>query len=133
MVTLLCITLLSLAGCSALSNKWTTEVIEHKERGSVPENYKQSINAYLEDVLKDPFSKKLKDMTEPKEGFHATSEVIKSPTLINVNGTIREVRTHGWLVSVDVNAKNSYGAYGGWTKYQFTFRGEEIIAVEDGS
>lgn len=127
MITLALI--VSVSGCATLADKWHTTTIEDTARGEQPVDYVKSIKAHLENKLKDPFSAQYKDFSLPNQGSYSKNEVIQSPTLVNVNGYNRVTNIHGWRVTVEVNAKNSYGAYAGWKTYTFLFRGEEIIYV----
>lgn len=117
----------SFAGCAALSDKWTIKTVEDTASGEAPIQYEESIKSYLGNTLKDPFSAQYKNFSIPKKYINKTRVVTQSPTLINVNGYATETNTHCWLVTVDVNAKNSYGGYIGWTTYVFLFRGESIM------
>lgn len=118
------------AGCTALSDKWQTTVREDKARGEKPVRYQEAINAYLSQTLKDPFSAQQKDLTQPVEAVHRKFTVVQAPTLVNTHGQQLEERRWSWLVTVQVNAKNSYGGYIGWRPYRFYFQGETLIATD---
>lgn len=121
--------IVSVSACTALSDKWHTTTIEDTARGEPPVEYVKTIRTHLENTLKDPFSAQYKDFSTPTHGSFSKHDIIQSPTLINVNGYDRVTNIHGWRVTVDVNAKNSYGAYVGWKTYTFIFRNEKIIYV----
>lgn len=116
-----------LSGCSALSDKWTVLTEDGAVRGPAPIRYEASIKAYFDETLKDPFSAVIRNTSAPVEEILTTRTVLKSPTLVNVNGTLKEVVDHVWLVKTELNAKNSYGAYVGWQSYEFAFSGERIV------
>jgi hypothetical protein len=119
----------SIAGCAALSDKWTVKTVVATASGEAPEKYAETIKAHFENSLKDPFSAQYRNFTAPKKYVNETTVTTQSPTLINVNGYATKTLTHCWLVTVDVNAKNSYGAYIGWKTHVFLFRGESIIST----
>lgn len=121
--------IVSIAGCAALEDKWHTTTIEDTATGEPPVEYVKIIKTYLENSLKDPFSAQYKDFSLPIKGSYQKSDIIQSPTLVNVNGYVQVTNIHGWQVVVEVNAKNSYGAYVGWKTYTFIFRDEKIIYV----
>jgi hypothetical protein len=118
----------SFFGCASLSDHWTIETVEDTASGEAPVNHESSIKSYLGNTLKDPFSAQYRYFSAPKKYVEKTQVVTQSPTLVNVNGRAIETRKHCWLVTVEVNAKNSYGAYIGWTTYVFLFRGENIMS-----
>lgn len=130
-VILLCV--LSLPGCATLTDKWHTTVQEDNRRGTKPERYQDAINTYLGNTLKDPFTAQQRDLKAPIEAVYTKRTVTQAPTLVNTQGYILESRRLAWLVTVQVNAKNSYGGYIGWKPYQFYFQGEQLIATESGS
>lgn len=121
-----------LSGCASLSDQWQITVREDRERGPKPMNYQVAIDTYLGSVLKDPFSAQQKDVTPAVEAIYTTTTVTQAPTLINVNGRKLEERRWVWLITAQVNAKNSYGGYVGWRSYKFHFQGEKLIAAEGG-
>jgi hypothetical protein len=123
----------SFSGCAALSDKWTIDTVEDTASGNAPVQYEPSIKSYLGNTLKDPFSAQYRNFSVPQKYIEKTHVVTQSPTLVNVNGRATETRKHCWLVTVDVNAKNSYGAYIGWTTHVFLFRGEAIISAHSRS
>jgi len=82
--------------------------------GPLPVHYEETIKQYFETALKDPFSAQYK-FQKPEQGY--TYKVFVSGGANNP----------GWLVNVDVNAKNSYGAYVGWKRYSFLIKDENII------
>ena len=122
---------IALSGCAAMSDQWTTVVVDDTNRGDKPVRYEESIRTYLNSTMKDPFSMQIRNVTAPVEGYTSAFVVTKRPTLVNVHGMQEERRRHGWMVTAEVNGKNSYGAYVGWHSFQFVFRGEEMIHAQD--
>lgn len=120
---------LSFSGCSALTDRWTITTVDDTASGLAPVHYEASIKSYLETRLKDPFSAHYRHLSAPEKHIENVQVVTQSPTLVNVNGRMRVTRKHCWRVTVEVNAKNSYGAYSGWTTYTFLFRGEDIMSA----
>lgn len=123
----------ALAGCAgptALQDKWTTEVTEDTARGDRPTDPEPAIKAWLRANLKDPESAQYGPIPVAVEGFASTRRVVQQPTLLNVNGRIKETRQHGWLISLPINAKNGYGGYVGFKTYKFVFRGNALIHGE---
>jgi len=80
------------------------------------ETYEPAIRGFMKYTLKDPDSAQY-DFHKPYSGF------ISKPPL--AGGGIDKV---GWFVPVNVNAKNSYGGYVGFTPYKFLFRDNKMIA-----
>mgnify|MGYP001627218694 CR=1 FL=1 len=119
----------TLHGCASLSDHWQIVTVEDTASGAAPTQYESSIKSYLGNTLKDPFSAQYRNFSSPQPYVETTRIVTQAPTLVNVNGSATEMRKHCWLVTVDVNAKNSYGAYAGWTTHVFLFRGENIISA----
>ncbi len=78
--------------------------------GVVPTNPLKLIQDYLENSLKDPSAAKYKDM-EIKKYY-----IISNHKL-----------TFGYLVSVQINGKNSYGAYTGYKSHFFKIKNNQII------
>jgi hypothetical protein len=83
--------------------------------GSQPQNYEQAIKSYFEVILKDPDSAKYR--------FSAPVKAYGNEGLIYGG----DVSWLGWLVDVDVNAKNSYGGYTGAKQYMVFFKGDRVF------
>lgn len=81
--------------------------------GSYPENYKDVIEIYYSNTLRDPFSAKYRYLSEP---FKAYSR--KSTGQVNV---------FGYVVYVELNAKNGFGAYTGWKREHLFIRNDQVI------
>ncbi len=77
-------------------------------------DYQSVVRATLHDVLKDPMSAVF-EFSEPVRDMHL---------LQPFNGASLHAC---WRVDVNVNSKNSFGAYEGFTKYQFWFYNNKLI------
>lgn len=86
--------------------------------GDRPAHYKEAIQNYFMEHLKDPGSIQYQQITEPEEGY---------TTAVTGGLLMRERRDYGWTVKAILNAKNSHGRYVGLKSYTFLFRGEKII------
>jgi hypothetical protein len=77
-------------------------------------DYKAIVMATLHDTLKDPMSAVVE-----------YSEPVRDMRLLQpFNGASLHAC---WRVDVNVNAKNSFGAYAGFSKYQFWFYNNKLI------
>jgi hypothetical protein len=77
-------------------------------------DYKAIVMANLHDTLKDPMSAVVE-----------FSEPVRDMRLLQpFNGASLHAC---WRVDVNVNAKNSFGAYVGFSKYQFWFYNDKLI------
>jgi ketosteroid isomerase-like protein len=86
--------------------------------GDVPTHYKEAIQQYFQEHLKDPGSVQYQEITEPQEGY---------TTAVTGGLLMRERHDYGWTVKAVLNAKNSHGKYVGFKSYTFLFRGERIM------
>ena len=77
--------------------------------GALPTNYEAKIKNLFDDYLKDPESARYKFGTPVKAYSEALNDSWK-----------------GWAVPVSINAKNSYGGYGGYKTYYIPFDGNII-------
>ncbi len=66
--------------------------------GPYPDDYQQIIKNFYGGIMKDPYSIRYENITEPRKGW--------------VSGAFSSTK-YGYLVCVTLNAKNSYGAYTG--------------------
>ena len=95
----------------------TKEEISKADYGEKPTLYKKVIEDYVKSGLIDPESAQLTNYSAPKKDWLGDNE-IGGKTYI------------GWLVCVDVNAKNKYGGYVGRKMYSFIFKGNEITYAQ---
>ncbi len=114
MTIILSISLMLMSGCVA---KPTPEQLARADYGEYPTNYERIVKEFMVECLKDPDSAQYK-FKAPYKGY-----VCKPP--IQGGG----VDKFGWLVDVQVNAKNSYGGYTGYKRYLFIFKGDDYTYV----
>lgn len=86
------------------------------ECGSPPLNYAESITNWITPTLKDPDSAEYKFQKPYRQALPAGVFNMKKFFL-------------GWEVDAQINAKNSYGGYVGYSPYSFFFQGNEIRAT----
>ena len=82
--------------------------------GSKPVNYEENIKNIIGAKLKDPFSAQYK-FGNPRKGYR--------------KGGLTFDIAYGWIVPVQVNAKNSFGGYVGFENLYFMISGELIENV----
>ena len=95
----------------------TQEKITDADYGAKPTQYKQLIERHMTRILKDPESAQFRNYSIPKKDWLST--------------IVPKNFYFGWLVCVDINAKNSYGGYTGVKPYYFIFKGNEIVYAQD--
>ena len=109
---------LALAGCVSTSVPPPTRAdVAAADVGPMPEDYREQIAAALKIMLKDPESARVEYIGEPLKDY---------TTRLNDASV-----SFGWRVRVNVNAKNSYGGYTGWSEYQFFFRFGRLVMVQE--
>ncbi|MDP9091329.1 MAG: DUF4440 domain-containing protein [Pseudomonadota bacterium] len=86
--------------------------------GDAPAHYKEAIQEFFKEHLKDPGSVQYQEITEPQQGY---------TTAVTGGLLMHERRDYGWTVKAVLNAKNSHGRYVGFKSYTFLFRGEKIV------
>jgi hypothetical protein len=84
-------------------------------------NYQDIIKAFMEVRLKDSSSAIYKFTKEPYKAIISKSRI---------QG--RGIDANGWLVTVLINAKNSYGGYSGFDQYEFMLRDNRVIRYRSG-
>ncbi|WP_147568401.1 hypothetical protein [Desulfovibrio sp. 3_1_syn3] len=96
------------------------EQINTADCGVYPQNYKLIIQQYILDSLKDARSAQLRFIDNPRKTYFEDKH----------NGKLSTGETvFCWIVSVNVNAKNSFGTYTGFQTWQFYIRDGKIINV----
>ncbi len=103
-------TLLLLAVCAALlSGCVTASALRSADYGPMPkqEDAKKQAITYLESILKDPDSARYQFVSLRKGWLK--------------DGGISGKLHAGWMLDVQVNAKNSFGGYTGWETYRLLF------------
>lgn len=104
---------LSVGGCVTAPSQ---EVLATLDYGPAPQDPDSIVKAYLQPLLKDPESLRLRREGAPYEFWH------------RVFGGKLE---HGWRVCYYVNARNSYGGYTGELLYFFLIRNDVIVDTLD--
>jgi hypothetical protein len=88
--------------------------------GPYPQNYQELTKQYITANLKDPSSAKYRLKEKPRKTYFEDT----------LRGKLSTGETiFCWIVHVDVNAKNSFGAYAGFQTWQFYIRDGRIIKV----
>jgi hypothetical protein len=90
------------SGCATL-NRPTPEDEAKADYGKYPDDYKVTIQEYMKNVLKDPYSAVYSDWIGPTKGYIYDSSRVY----------------YGYKVCVAINAKNSMGGYTGSKSYAF--------------
>lgn len=107
----------SLAGCAGALKKPDAST----DYGFPPIGYEQAVKDHFDATLKDPESARYR---------------IGKPVKAYANNGIIHGGGIGWagyLVDVQVNAKNSFGGYAGYSAHIVLFKGENVYRVFDGS
>jgi hypothetical protein len=97
--------------------------------GAVPRNYQQIIKDGYRDVLKDPDTALYRDFTQPKRDYmvavktHYYNEYGRYTT---INPWVTKV-TYGYVVCGQVNSKNGYGGYIGYSPFGVLIRNGAIV------
>lgn len=98
---------LLLAGCATPVSK---DLLARADYGAPPATAEHDIRMMFESYLKDPYTAVYR-FGQPYKGY-----ITKPP--IRGGG----VEAFGWIVEVDVNAKNGLGGYTGYQRYRFFYR-----------
>lgn len=107
---------LFLASCAAPGRSGFLNTNTPDDTGPMPQNYEQTIQAYLQSALKDPYS-----MRDFSAGIP-----VRASCAIGIYGSY-----HAWRVPAQYNAKNSYGAYVGIRAYYYWFHGERLKGITE--
>ncbi len=107
-----------LAGLVLLS-ACATQPQEPPNPGPFPENYEQIVKAWLQDTLKDPYSLRELEITEPQ-----TARVWV--------GLLNGGYLDGYRTCVSYNAKNGFGAYVGLKRYTVVLKDGAIASTPVG-
>lgn len=103
----------TLAGCTTPGGGFLNTNVP-ADAGDAPKQYEQTIRTYLRTALKDPYS--MTDFSVSKPALTSCAVGIYGPF-------------HGWRVTTQYNAKNSFGAYVGLRTYYFWFHGERLKGI----
>ena len=112
---------LALSSCALNSYAPTPAELAAADYGKKPVNYKPIIKDYVSETLIDPESARFTNFSTPSKNW-----------LSKGSGFSYE-KYFGWLVCVDVNAKNRYGGYAGKQRNYFIMRGDEIVFFQNRS
>ncbi|RKF36715.1 hypothetical protein [Paraburkholderia fungorum] len=104
---------IALAACAAAP---TSEEMASADYGTYPDNYQDVIHDYMENVLKDPDSARYDYLNSPQSGWRRTSNGLK----------------FGYVVCVNINARNSYGGYTGAQPSYFMLRDGTVVSTVHG-
>jgi hypothetical protein len=110
------IVLLSLVGCDTTVRK---EELAGVDYGPKPTRWREEIKSYLDIRLKNPKEALVEYRSgEPKQLFQ--------------RDTVLRGQQHGWATCVWVNDKDAEGKFAGFYPMTFFFRGDQIVAVNNG-
>lgn len=106
---------LAIAGCATPPSQ---QELESADYGAYPVSYEQIIKNRMSTILKDPDSAQYRFLNTPKTGWNSFGG-----------------KKFGYIVCVNINAKNSYGGYVGYRMSYFMIKNDLIIdsAHGDGS
>lgn len=118
--TLLC--LLVALGMPATADAFVTKKKYAEYLSSLPPEGDQPTQEYVQRAVEGYFKLRLKDAESARYEW-GTIE------LGTWKGFAERFGTPGWIATVHVNSKNSYGAYPGFSPFKFIFRSGSIIEV----
>lgn len=93
----------------------TQDEIGNYDYGDYPKDYKKIIESYLNNVLKDPDSKKIEYLNTPEKNWFKLSPLLGGVT------------KSGYVVCAYVNAKNGFGGYTGKNISYFMIYNQKVI------
>jgi hypothetical protein len=111
----LVLALLLVIGCDTAVRR---EEMASVDYGPKPTRWREEIKSYLDIRLTNPKEAVVEYRSEPKQLFQRDS-------------VLRE-QQHGWATCVWVNDKNAEGKFAGFYPITFFFRGDKIVAVNNG-
>jgi hypothetical protein len=111
-ILLAAIAAVAISGCATAPS---ADEEARADYGEMPTDFQTPIKAYLDQNLKDPASVQLRNWTIPVKSWIRDAPIAG------------RALHFGWVVNVDVNAKNSYGGYRGFQTYQFMLHGNMIV------
>ena len=101
----------SVVGCAAP----TSQELAAADYGPYPDDHEQIIKNYMQSFLKDPESARYQFLNSPKSGWNSLGG-----------------KKYGYIVCVNVNAKNSYGGYVGNRMSYFMINNGRVIDASHG-
>jgi len=105
-----------LGACNKMGDRVSDTITMNADYGEYPENYQEIVKTAMVDLLKDPYSAQYRFKTEPFKAY-----LREAP----INGG--DPFMYGYMVYVDVNAKNSFGGYVGWKEYRLLIRNGKVV------
>ncbi|MDK2743206.1 MAG: hypothetical protein NDI90_09840 [Nitrospira sp. BO4] len=96
----------------------TPEQIASADYGTVPDPqiYQNAVKDYMEGVLFDPYTARYRFVGEPQKSYVYLSGTRKPPVF-------------GYLVQVEINAKNLWGNYMGEQPFRFFIKNEMLYPL----
>ena len=112
-----------LAGCVTppTQGEYEATVAKIGYGATLPDDWQDRVKAFMETRLKDPISAQWKFETESFTSWAGASD--RGGVLVSA----------GHVVTALLNAKNSYGAFIGFTRYRFMVRDGKVIAYQIGA
>ena len=107
---------INLVSCAQV-HKPSPEQIRNADHGSFPSNYQEIISEYMEGMLFDPTSPLYSDWLGPSRGH-----------IYDITGSY-----FGYLVCVNINAKNRMGGYTGRKLHVFVINNGKVINRQGGN
>ena len=95
----------------------TPEQIASADYGTVPPTYQSAIKGYMKMILFDPYTAHYRFVGEPQKGYAYLSGGRKPPVF-------------GYLVQVEINAKNLRGHFVGEQPYRFFIKNERLYMLD---
>ena len=117
--TLPALLLLHTLGCVTPIPPVTSEQIASADYGTVPvtPTYQDAIKHYMREILFDPHTAHYRFVEEPRRGY------------AYISGT-KEPPAFGYLVQVEIKAKNLMGRYMGEQPYRFFIKNERLYMLD---
>jgi len=107
--------------------------------GPLPENWQQLVKDAISETLKDPYSAQFRFNKEPAEGLNLFAPSLQEFMAdnffagckkIGVEIPVKTTWTKCWNVDVEVNAKNEFGAYTGYTEYRVSIKDGKVLKFD---
>lgn len=95
--------------------------VQSFDYGAYPANFQQIVSQHFASTLKDPYSAQYR--------FGQPYRAVERTGLLFGGGVIWA----GYAVTVEVNAKNSYGAYTGYKPYLVQIKYGQVVDVDPGT
>ena len=106
----------SLAGCANNASIADPALIQDADYGPYPQNLEETVKNHFSMSLFDPFSAQYQ-IGKPYKGYLREAPIKGG-----------EPTVFGYIVNINVNAKNRYGAYVGWKGYRLMIRDDGVVS-----